>query len=189
MLVGSVAVLLLCVPNGETTAVLGGLSYGFHSILTFAGLYLTAGLIERATGQTDTRRMRGLYAANSLLSLLFLILILAVSGVPPFLGFWPKLLLLQGFLDQDADWLAALTVLLNALLTLIAGTRLWSHIFWRGTADRVPLPFRATLATVMITLVIVVLGIAPNVMIAAAQIAANDLLNPIRYIASVGLAP
>jgi len=195
ILVGSIAILLLCVPNaspiaagGAPSAASGGLLYAFHSILTFAALYLTAGLVERATGQTDTRQMRGLYAANSVLSVLFLVLILAVSGVPPFLGFWPKLVLLQGFVGTG-DWLTTLTVLLNALLTLIAGSRLWSHIFWRGTAERAALPFRAVSATALLTLVIVALGLAPNVMIAAAQIAANDMLNPARYIASVGLAP
>jgi multicomponent Na+:H+ antiporter subunit D len=167
----------------------GGLSYGFHSILTFTALYLVAGLVERATGQTDTRQMRGLYAANSLLSVLFFVLILAVSGIPPFLGFWPKILLLQGFLGEQSDWVGAFTVLANALLTLIAGSRLWSHVFWRGTAERAPLPFGAVSATVLLTLVIVVVGLAPNAMIGAAQMAAGDMLNPARYIASVGLAP
>ena len=76
-----------------------------------------------------------------------------------------------------------------ALLTLIAGTRLWSHIFWRGRSEHVPLPFRATLAAVSMALVIAALGLAPNTMIAAAQIAASDLLDPVRYITSVGLAP
>ena len=189
ILLGSVSVLLLCVPNGHILPAVGGLSYGFHSILTFTALYLVAGLIERATGQADTRQMRGLYAANSLLSVLFFVLILAVSGIPPFLGFWPKILLLQGFLGQGGDWLGAFAVLLNAFLTLIAGSRLWSHIFWRGTAERASLPFGALSATALLTLVIVALGLAPNLMIAAAQLAASDMLNPARYIASVGLAP
>lgn len=189
ILLGSVAVLLLCVPSGQILPAIGGLSYGFHSILTFTALYLVAGLVERATGETDTRQMRGLYAANSLLSVLFFVLILAVSGIPPFLGFWPKILLLQGFLGQDSDWVGAFTVLTNALLTLIAGSRLWSHIFWRGTAERARLPFGAVGATVLLTLVIVALGLAPNAMIAAAQIGASDMLNPARYITSVGLAP
>jgi hypothetical protein len=51
------------------------------------------------------------------------------------------------------------------------------------------LPFGAVGATVLLTLVIVALGLAPNAMIAAAQIGASDMLNPARYITSVGLAP
>ena len=58
--------------------------------------------------------MGGLYAAALAGSRsLFLVLILAVAGVPPFLGFWPKLLLLQaaldgsGFVGGAIDWGAA----------------------------------------------------------------------------------
>jgi multicomponent Na+:H+ antiporter subunit D len=157
-------------------------------MLTLTALYMIAGLIERATGQVDTRNMRGLYAANSTLSLLFLILILAVSGVPPFLGFWPKLLMLQGFMS-DTQWLPLFTVLLNALLTLIAGSRLWSHIFWRGAAEKAAVPFRALAATWLLTAVIFVLGLAPSLVIDTARTAAQDLLDPGRYITAVGLVP
>ena len=132
--------------------------------------------------------MRGLYAANSSLSILFLVLVLAVSGVPPFLGFWPKLLMLQGFVSTTA-WLPLFVVLLNALLTLIAGSRLWSHIFWRGTADKAALPQSPVAAAWILLAVIVALGLAPAILIDAATTAAQDLLAPVRYIASVGLAP
>jgi multicomponent Na+:H+ antiporter subunit D len=100
LLIGGVGLMLLSVSSVEPEAVAGSVAYGIHAILTLTALYMIAGLIERATGQVDTRNMRGLYAANSTLSLLFLVLILAVSGVPPFLGFWPKLLLLQGFMSD-----------------------------------------------------------------------------------------
>ncbi len=188
LLIGGVGLMLLCLASVQGSAVAGSVAYGVHAILTLTALYMIAGLVERATGQTDTRQMRGLYAANSLLSILFLVLILAISGVPPFLGFWPKLLMLQGFIGST-DWVAAFTVLLNALLTLIAGTRLWSHIFWRGTAGKAALPFRPMAATSLLTAIVFLLGLAPATLIDAAGIAARDLLDPIRYIASVGLSP
>jgi multicomponent Na+:H+ antiporter subunit D len=188
LLIGGVGIILMSVPGGNLLAVSGGIAYVAHAILTIAALYLVAGLIERATGQFDTRQMRGLYAANSLLSILFLVLILAISGIPPFLGFWPKLLLLQSFVGAS-DWVQVFAVLLNALLTLIAGTRLWSHIFWRGEAERASLPFRQMLAAFILTASIVIIGLWPGLLVSAARIAADDLLNPYRYIASVGLSP
>jgi multicomponent Na+:H+ antiporter subunit D len=188
LLIGGVGLTLLSVPTIEADAVAGSVAYGIHAMLSLTALYMIAGLIERATGQVDTRHMRGLYAANSTLSLLFLVLILAVSGVPPFLGFWPKLLLLQGFMS-DTNWLPLFTVLLNALLTLIAGTRLWSHIFWRGTAEKAAVPFRSLAATWLLTAVIVLLGLGPSLVIDTARAAALSLLNPDSYITAVGLAP
>jgi multicomponent Na+:H+ antiporter subunit D len=188
LLIGGVGLMTLCLATAEALAVAGSFAYGAHAILTLTALYLVAGLVERATGQTNTTQMRGLYAANSLLSLMFLVLVLAVAGVPPFLGFWPKLLMLRGFIGTG-DWMPAFAVLLNALLTLIAGTRLWSHIFWRGTAGRATLPGAPTASSFLLTLVIAVLGLAPSLLIWAAQVAATDVLNPERYIASVGLGP
>jgi multicomponent Na+:H+ antiporter subunit D len=188
ILIGGIGMMLLCLPSANLAASAGSVSYGFHAILTITALYMVAGLIERVTGQTDTRHMRGLYAANSFASITFLVLILAVSGVPPFLGFWPKLLLLQGLVGSE-QWVLTFALLLNALLTLIAGTRLWSHIFWRGTVEAASLPFRPALATWVLTAAIFVLGLAPNLLIDAAGTAAGDLLDASRYIASVGLSP
>jgi multicomponent Na+:H+ antiporter subunit D len=188
ILIGGIGLMLLSLSGVQLAAVAGSIAYGVHAILTLTALYMVAGLVERATGQADTRQMRGLYAANSSLSILFLVLILAVSGVPPFLGFWPKLLMLQGFVGATA-WLPLFVVLFNALLTLIAGTRLWSHIFWRGTADRAVLPASPIAAAWILTAVVVALGLAPAILIDAAKIAAQNLIDPIRYIASVGLAP
>jgi multicomponent Na+:H+ antiporter subunit D len=189
MLIGGVGLMLLCVADIETASVSGSIAYGVHAILTLTALYMVAGLVERATGETDTRRMGGLYAANSSVSLLFFVLILAISGVPPFLGFWPKLLMLRGFIGAT-DWLATFAVLLNALLTLIAGSRLWSHIFWRSTGQQASaLPFASMAAAWILTGLIVIVGLVPALLVGGAGIAAQDLLDPIRYIASVGLVP
>lgn len=187
VLIGGIGLMLLCLQGAESLAVAGSFAYGAHAILTLTALYMLAGLIERATGQTDTRQMRGLYAANSMVSMLFLVLVFAVAGVPPFLGFWPKLLMLQGFIGVT-DWVPVFVVLINALLTLIAGTRLWSHIFWRGTAERAQLPAAPVIASLLLTGAIAVLSLAPAILIEAAQIAARDVLDPVRYIASVGLS-
>lgn len=188
LLIGGVGVALLSVSGTDVAFFAGGALYVFHSMLTIAALYLVAGLIERVTGQSDTRQMGGLYAGSSTLSILFLVLILGVAGIPPFLGFWPKLLLLQGFVAAG-EWLPLFALLGNALLTLIAGSRLWSHIFWRGKVEPVPLPATGLGGVVLLTGAIVIFGLWPALIIEGASMAAADILDPISYIASVGLAP
>lgn len=188
LLIGGVGVSLLALSSSTVPFSAGGVLYVFHSMLSIAALYLVAGLIERATGQFDTRQMGGLYAASSMLSLLFLILILGIAGIPPFLGFWPKLLLLQSFVAAS-DWVQLFALLFNALLTLIAGSRLWSHIFWRGTADKVGLPAAGTAAAMLFVAGILFLGLWPAGMVEGAITAAAGIVDPARYIAAVGLAP
>jgi multicomponent Na+:H+ antiporter subunit D len=211
LVIGGIGAVIVGIALPDANGVAGGAIYILHAMLTMTGLYLVAGLIEAATGATDSREMGGLYAANSLLSLIFLALVLAVAGIPPFLGFWPKLLLLQAGIDgsgivsgevRGVPLILAGAILLNALLTLIAGTRLWAHIFWRAgregplsevpNAGLRPLSARQNLfglgATAVLTLAVVALGLAPTAILELGRAASIDLLDPAAYIAATGLA-
>ncbi len=180
--------------------IFGSAMYVAHSMLTITGLYLVAGLIEAATGTRDTRRMGGLYHANSPLSLAFICLVLAISGMPPFLGFWPKFVLVKSALAADDYWMAGV-ILLSALLTTIAGSRLWAHIFWRNSRegdlseapnDRLrPLSARhrwlGLAPAAALTAAIVGLGLWPAPLFEAGRMAAVGIVDPAPYVAAVGL--
>jgi multicomponent Na+:H+ antiporter subunit D len=207
LVIGGIGAVLAGIALSTQTGVAGAALYVFHAILTMTALYLVAGLIERRTGQRDTRQMGGLYAASTPLSILFLVLVLATAGVPPFLGFWPKLLLLDAGVQQAvagdwADGVLVLALLANAVLTLIAGSRIWAHIFWRsGVESAVSEHESVTLrspgareqwlglgASIVLTGLIVLAGLWPNLLFEGARTGAGDLVNPARYIAAVGLA-
>ncbi|MDB5614072.1 MAG: hypothetical protein JWQ22_1725, partial [Devosia sp.] len=197
LVIGGIGSVLVGIALPSLEGISGAGLYVFHAMLTMTALYLVAGLIERATGATDTRQMGGLYAASAPLSILFLVLILATTGVPPFLGFWPKLLLLQASLGQGgwSGGLLAGALLINAVLTLIAGSRLWAHVFWRsapGTAAVVPMARGAIWtgfgATAVLATIIVAAGLWPNRLFEILAVGAPDLIDPVRYLEAVGLA-
>jgi len=194
LLIGGIGSVLAGLALANANGVAGAGLYIFHAMLTMTALYLVVGLVERRTGARDTRQMGGLYAANSGLSILFLVLILAAAGVPPFLGFWPKLILLEAGVEAGG-WGAAVVgaLVINAVLTLIAGARLWSHIFWRNAPDGTPEQAGqgaapGYVAVGALTLAIVAAGLWPNPLIEGGQIAAGDILDPARYVSAVGLA-
>ncbi|MBN9335029.1 proton-conducting transporter membrane subunit [Devosia sp.] len=203
--IGGIGAILAGLSMPNVIGIAGAGIYIFHAILAMTALYMVVGLVEVRTGARDTRQMGGLYAASAPLSILFFVLILAVAGVPPFLGFWPKLLLLEaGVMDAELGWVGTAMVValvLNAILTLIAGTRLWAHIFWRngpegspGSSEPMalvpPTPKVRMAFTVVGALVlgVVLLGLWPNPMIEVGQRAAADIIDPGRYIEAVGLA-
>ena len=208
LLIGGVGACIAGLALGNLAGLGGAVAYTLHAMLTMSALYMLAGLIEAMTGATDTREMGGLYAAASLPSALFFVLMLAVAGVPPFLGFWPKLLLVDGGIARwgfGADgWALALwlAVLANALLSLIAGARLWAHIFWRpgheGAGAELPNPDLRPLGrrartlglvpTALLTLLVLLLGLFPEPLLAFARDGARGLLDPAHYIAATGLA-
>lgn len=203
LVIGGIGVTIAGLALANATGMAGAMTYILHAMLTMTAFYLVAGLIEDMTGETDTRRMGGLYASTTWLSVLFFILMLAAAGVPPFLGFWPKLLLVQaGVVGWETGWQLALwlAVLANALLTLIAGSRLWSHIFWRAVDDNAdgddrklrPLPRRdvwlALAPASILTAAVVLLGLWPEPLLAFGKEAAAGLLDPARYVLATGLA-
>jgi multicomponent Na+:H+ antiporter subunit D len=188
MLIGGIGIVVLAVPSADATVVSGAIVYVAHAMLTLAALYLAAGLLERLTGETDTRRMGGVYAASAPLSLIVLALLLAAAGVPPFLGFWPKFVLLRGFVAAG-DWIAVSALLLNAFLTLIAGARLWMRIFWRSGVPRGRVHPQGSGAVALLGGTVLLLGLWPNLLLAPATLAARDVLAPSRYIAATGLSP
>jgi len=209
IVIGGIGAVLSGLAMPSLNGVAGSGLYIFHAILTMTALYMVAGLVEKTTGQTDTRRMGGLYAASVPLSVLFILMVLASAGVPPFLGFWPKLLLLEAGLAQGVTgtapgWLGTamvLALLINAVLTLIAGTRIWAHIFWRSGPEGqgsehasialAPFDNRGKIAlgaTTFLVAGIVLAGIWPGPLMAGISEGAADIVDPARYVAATGLA-
>jgi multicomponent Na+:H+ antiporter subunit D len=200
LVIGGIGAVMAGLAMPTLRGVAGATIYAFHSILTMTALYLVAGLIERITRETDTRAMGGVYKASSPLSIMFIILVFAVAGLPPFLGFWPKILLVEASLE-DAAYLLTVCILLNSLLTAIAGTRLWSHIFWRigreGEQSEQPndriVPLNRTEAgwglvpTGLLVVGIMLIGLWPNPLFEAGRNAAIQLLQTDSYISAVGI--
>ncbi|CAN7184568.1 proton-conducting transporter transmembrane domain-containing protein [Devosia sp. LjRoot3] len=203
--IGGIGAILAGLSLPNVIGIAGAGIYIFHAILAMTALYMVVGLVEARTGASDTRQMGGLYAASAPLSILFFVLILAVAGVPPFLGFWPKLLLLEaGVVDAELGWVGSAMVValvINAVLTLIAGTRLWSHIFWRNGPEGLPASgepmalvaptprMRLAFGAVsVLVLGVVLIGLWPNPLIEVGQRAAADIVDPSRYVEAVGLA-
>ena len=171
ILIGGIGLAFLGATNGHFSSYVGSTSYVVCSMLIFAALYLVAGAIEQGT--------------RPLLSTMFIVLLLAAAGIPPFLGFWPKLLLLQGFV-ATGDWPALFALLLSSFLTLIAGARLISRFVWRAE----PSSLRQPLApAVLLAGTVFLLGLWPSLILTPARTAADQLLHPAAYIAATGLSP
>lgn len=195
LVIGGIGAVIAGLAVAGEAGIAGAGAYVVHSMLTLSALYLVSGLVERHTGQTDTRHMGGVYASSTPLSIIFLVLILGVAGLPPLLGFWPKLLLLEAGFGAGATTgtLVALALLLNAFLTLIAGSRLWAHIFWRSpdastTVDAASPPGLQQAALAALAVIVVAAGLWPNPLFVLAKQGAADMVDPARYVAAVGLA-
>jgi hydrogenase-4 component D len=88
-----------------------------------ATLFLCAGSIAYSAGTRRISDLRGLASKRPLEGVVYLIGVLAVTGVPPFAGFWSKFLIFVGALESPGGW--ALLVLLVAESVISFGWLLW----------------------------------------------------------------
>ena len=134
-IISSIGYMILGLAVATPLAMVGAVFYLFQDVVVKANLFLGAGAARRLTGSELFGRSGGLWRQRPWFSLLFLIPALSLAGVPPFSGFWAKLLLAQATLDAGRYGLT-FAVLGVGLLTLFAMARIWAEVFWDAASRR-----------------------------------------------------
>ncbi|MCU0588157.1 MAG: hypothetical protein MUF52_08365 [Syntrophobacteraceae bacterium] len=195
ILVSHVGYLLAGIGLFSPLAMVGSLFYLIHDIVAKTGMFLFAGLLERLTHHSDISAMGGVYRSHPGIAWLFVLLVLAVSGIPPLSGFWGKLMLIQAGIAQKEYGMAAL-LLVAGFLTLYALMKVWSEVLWKdrpeqpsgGSRSQGPAahPPPALVAPVALLVAFTLLmGVWPGPFHAVASAAARELLNADLYIRAV----
>ena len=185
---GGVGVMLFGLAIGTADALSGAIFYVIHSMIISAALFIGVGLMVRATGTHQLYELSGLYKSAPALSVALLLCGLSLAGVPPFAGFWPKVMLIQAALAEMT--FAGLAALLAAgFLTLMTVGRLFAIAFWReknaaeasasGRADQ------SVWALGGLAAVTILLGLWPDPVMQVTAQAAEGLVNPQAYINAV----
>lgn len=158
--------------------VFGALFHALNHSLCKAGLFFCAGNVLRGFGTTDSRDVRGLLRRQPVTGMLFLLLFLAISGMPPFGAFWSKLLIFQAATSQAGPAVGALFLgllavaflgMAGALLPILQGAPDTGR---RATHD----PRLALLSPLLALVLVLVLGIGLPPILAATLRSAAALL-------------
>ncbi|WP_339926462.1 proton-conducting transporter membrane subunit [uncultured Cyclobacterium sp.] len=114
----------------STLAIAGAIFYLVHDIIVKTNLFMVSGLIFKFKGTYSMRLLGGFYKEHPKMSLLMAIPLFSLVGIPPLSGFWGKLLMIQGAIDQS-NILVVIFIILGSFLTLFIIARLWSEVFWK----------------------------------------------------------
>ncbi|HMO51409.1 MAG TPA: Na+/H+ antiporter subunit D [Kiritimatiellia bacterium] len=177
------------------TAIAAAIFYMVHNIIAKTNLFLIAGIVSHKTGIHDLKQMGGLFKAQPLFSVGFLIAAMALAGLPPLSGFFGKWSLAQsGFaVERYAVTAIALGV---GLLTLFSMTKIWNEAFWKPRPADSPLPAtpwtwttRERIALMgpvaLLAACSVALGLGAGWALDLCGTAATQLLNPAAYLEAV----
>ncbi|MCP4315223.1 MAG: Na+/H+ antiporter subunit D [Hyphomicrobiales bacterium] len=192
LVISGIGIMFAGIALASPSGVAGTIFYAVHSMIVMTALYLASGLAARAAGGFSIASSSGVYSSHVFLAAITLMLFFAVSGLPPFSGFWPKVILVKASLDVGAWWLAG-AILLSGFLTTIAVGRVWILSYWRPAMTGGPAQDEAVtlnplvdyLPLVLLTALVVIVGIFPQQILELSQTGSDQVLNPVDYIRSV----
>ena len=115
-------------PALASLAILGGLFHLANHAVYKSLLFLTSGSIEMATGTRQLKEMGGLAAKLPYTRATCAIASASIVGIPPFSGFWSKLILIIAAIQAQLYWVAAIIIFVS-LCTLIMYLKVHRYIF------------------------------------------------------------
>ncbi|MCX2722236.1 Na+/H+ antiporter subunit D [Roseibium salinum] len=199
VVIAGIGSMLAGISVGSTLALSGAIFYAVHSIIVMTALYMVSGIMCMMGGSYDLRKLGGLYQKSAAFAGVFLVLGFAVSGLPPFSGFWPKVILVDAAFSDGRAWLGAAILVSGFLVTLAMG-RIWIFAFWRGGPEGTPDGEAAPsadgsaiqltggavwLPLGILTALVVYFGLQPEWMIELSTRGAGGIVEPFGYLRSV----
>jgi multicomponent Na+:H+ antiporter subunit D len=195
-IVSQIGYMVMGLALGTPLGLAGAIFYVLHHIIVKANLFLVSGVARRLGGSFELAELGGFYRRSPLFGVLFLIPAFSLAGFPPLSGFWAKLMLVRAGLDLGAWWVVAV-LLIVGLLTVYSMTKIWAEVFWKehptrpgglpsaprelGRAERACL----LLPVVGLALLTVAIGLWPAPLLALAEGASRELLDPMGYVERV----
>ena len=115
-------------PAWASLAILGGLFHLVNHAVYKSLLFLTSGSVQMATGTRQLREMGGLAGKMPVTRATCTVASASIAGIPPFSGFWSKLILVVAAIGAGFYWVAAVIVFVS-LCTLIMYLKVQRYAF------------------------------------------------------------
>jgi len=160
--ISQIGYVLLGIGLGTPLGIIGGLFHLLNHAVFKSLLFLNSGAIEYATGTREIMKLGGLAKKMPFTSVSGFIGSFAASGVPPFNGFWSKLIIILAAIEAQQYLLAAIAGV-SAVLTLTSFIRMQRRTFLGILPSRlseikeVPIAMKTPL--VVLSLLCIILGI------------------------------
>jgi NADH-quinone oxidoreductase subunit N len=156
-----------------------GQSVGYQAALNFTVAYVLTTLasfgmilmLSRSGFEhEEISDFKGLSTRDPMLALLMLILMFSTAGVPPFIGFWAKLWIIQALLSTGHVWLATFAVLISVIGAFYYLRVVW-YMYFEAAGERLVPESRPRMRFILLlnTIGVAALGVLPNALLSICQ--------------------
>ncbi len=189
--ISQIGYVILGVGLGTPLGIVGGLYHLFNHAVFKSLLFLNSGALEYATGTRDLQEMGGLSTRMPVTTTTNLVASMSIAGIPPFNGFWSKLLIIVAAVQADRYGYAAAAVVAS-ILTLASFAKVMKYAYrgdlrerWNGVQE-VPRPMQWAMAALAVVCLAGGLLLLPALRELFLHPAAKVLLNGTAYARLVG---
>ncbi|MCK5241718.1 NADH/ubiquinone/plastoquinone (complex I) [bacterium] len=126
--ISQIGYVVLALGLGTPLGIIGGLYHLVNHSVFKSLLFLNAGAVEYSTGTRDLKRLGGLNQALPITGKTSLVASMSIAGIPPFNGFWSKLIIIIACVQAGYYWLAAWAVFVS-LVTLASFLKVQKYAF------------------------------------------------------------
>ncbi|SNV99507.1 monovalent cation/H+ antiporter subunit D [Staphylococcus muscae] len=106
----------------------GAIFYLMNDMVVKALLFLVIGIIVYTTGYRQYRHLKGLAKKEPWLGIAFVVVTLAIGGVPPFSGFPGKLLIFLGAVEHQ-HYIGLSLMIITSLIAMFSLFRVFFHMY------------------------------------------------------------
>ena len=188
--IGQIGLILFALAIATSYGVTGGLFQLVNHTLSKAVLFLAVGYMIYRTGSKEISSLEGMGKKMPLTCLAFTIGAFSLVGLPPFIGFPSKFLVVRAALATKETYFYVL-IGLALLGTVIEGAyffRVVQVLYFKGEKSnpgRKEAPVTALIPMFTFVALILVVGIYPKLVTDVLNSAASEFLNRLDYIRSV----
>ncbi|UCD55777.1 MAG: monovalent cation/H+ antiporter subunit D family protein [Candidatus Omnitrophota bacterium] len=157
--ISQIGYIILGIGLGTPLGILGGLFHLFNHSIFKSLLFLNSGAIEYTTGTRDLQKMGGLGSRMPLTGITGVVASMSIAGIPPFSGFWSKLIIIIALVQAGKFGYAFWAVIIS-VLTLAMYVKVIKYAFlgklkeaW-GSIKEVPIFMKLSMGTLAVVCVV-----------------------------------
>jgi proton-translocating NADH-quinone oxidoreductase chain N len=185
--IGQMGLVLVAFGIGTREAVFAAIFLMFNHAIIKGLLFLSGTYLVYHSKEKKLSDLDGIGKLMPFTAFLFAIGSLAIVGLPPFSGFWSKLYILMA--AADVRLIAVIAIILSvSIVEIVYYFRVLHRIYFRKRTSDLELKIpsiNAKLSMLILALIIVVVGVYPDLISGLIHRAAADLLDKQHYIQSV----
>ncbi|MBN2120628.1 MAG: NADH/ubiquinone/plastoquinone (complex I) [Candidatus Omnitrophica bacterium] len=160
--ISQIGYVILGIGLGTPLGILGGLFHLFNHSIFKSLLFLNSGAVEYATGTRDLQKMGGLKERMPVTAGTNLIASMSIAGIPPFNGFWSKLIIIVAAV-QAGFYGHAFWAVLASIMTLASFMKVTKYAFFGRLKDKLnnvkEVPFSMKLSMIVLACICVAGGV------------------------------